>query len=86
MINSRRELQLVILNDDLTGLCLPQVRHGAPVSQDLPDYWNRVQTHSMNIEIRHVNYTDQGHYFLRDSKGRKVSVTRMDLTGWLPYR
>ncbi|AWP06368.1 Hypothetical protein SMAX5B_004946 [Scophthalmus maximus] len=56
------------------------VRHGAPVSQDLPDYWNRVQTHSMNIEIRHVNYTDQGHYFLRDSKGRKVSVTRMDLT------
>ncbi|KAF0037962.1 hypothetical protein F2P81_010836 [Scophthalmus maximus] len=47
------------------------VRHGAPVSQDLPDYWNRVQTHSMNIEIRHVNYTDQGHYFLRDSKGRK---------------
>ncbi|XP_060941715.1 wu:fc21g02 [Limanda limanda] len=56
------------------------VRDGAPVSRDLPDYWDRVQTHSMNIEIRHVNYSDEGHYSLRDRKNRLVSVTRMDLT------
>ncbi|XP_029309147.1 formin-A [Cottoperca gobio] len=56
------------------------VRDGARVSQDLPNYWDRVQTHSMNIEIRNVNYSDEGHYTLRDRKDRVVSVTRMDLT------
>nr|XP_046256355.1 wiskott-Aldrich syndrome protein family member 1 [Scatophagus argus] len=56
------------------------VRDGARVSQDLPDYWDRVLTHSMNIEIRNVNYTDEGHYTLRDRMDRVVSVTRMDLT------
>ncbi|XP_062244048.1 wu:fc21g02 [Platichthys flesus] len=56
------------------------VRDGAPVARDLPDYWDRVQTHSMNIEIRHVNHSDEGHYSLRDRKSRLVSVTRMDLT------
>ncbi|CAB1432898.1 unnamed protein product [Pleuronectes platessa] len=56
------------------------VRDGAPVSRDLPDYWDRVQTQSMNIEIRHVNHSDEGHYSLRDRKSRLVSVTRMDLT------
>ncbi|XP_072239778.1 uncharacterized protein [Leuresthes tenuis] len=56
------------------------VRDGAPVSQDLPDYWDRVQTHFKNIEIRHVNYSDEGHYTLRDRRERVVSVTRMDLT------
>ncbi|KAM4583639.1 uncharacterized protein PAE49_003517 [Odontesthes bonariensis] len=56
------------------------VRDGAQVSQDLPDYWDRVQTHFKNIEIRHVNYSDEGQYTLRDRRQRVVSVTRMDLT------
>ncbi|XP_008292537.1 uncharacterized protein LOC103366546 [Stegastes partitus] len=56
------------------------VRDGARVSQDLPDYWDRVQTHSMNIEIKNVNYSDEGHYTLRDRRDRVVSITRMDLT------
>uniref|UniRef100_A0A3B4TTJ1 Immunoglobulin subtype domain-containing protein n=1 Tax=Seriola dumerili TaxID=41447 RepID=A0A3B4TTJ1_SERDU len=61
------------------------VRDGAPVSQDLPDYWDRVQTHSQNIEIRNVNYTDEGHYVLKDRRNRVVSVTRMDLTDQHDY-
>ncbi|KAA8594446.1 hypothetical protein FQN60_011581, partial [Etheostoma spectabile] len=56
------------------------VRDGAPVSQDLPDYWDRVKTHSMNIEIRNVNTSDVGRYTLRDRRNRVVSITRMDLT------
>ncbi|XP_034716788.1 uncharacterized protein wu:fc21g02 [Etheostoma cragini] len=56
------------------------VHDGAPVSQDLPDYWDRVKTHSMNIEIRNVNTSDVGRYTLRDRKNRLVSITRMDLT------
>ncbi len=79
------EMQLVTFSDALTWVCLPQVLDGARVSQDLPDYWNRVQTHSLNIEIRNVNYTDQGRYTLRDRKERVVSVTRMDLTGGSLY-
>lgn len=63
---------------------LPQVRDGAPVAQDLLNYWDRVQTHSTNIEIRNVNYTDEGRYILRDRGSRVVSVTRMDLTGESP--
>lgn len=70
----------------LTGLCLPQVRDGVRVSQDLPDYWDRVQTHFKDIEIRNVNYSDEGHYILRDHRDRLVSVTKMDLTGGFPYR
>ncbi|XP_044042022.1 formin-A [Siniperca chuatsi] len=61
------------------------VRDGALVSQDLPDYWNRVQTHSLNIEIRNVNYSDEGHYTLRDHRDRVVSVTRMDLIDYHEY-
>ncbi|XP_041840222.1 cleavage and polyadenylation specificity factor subunit 6 [Melanotaenia boesemani] len=61
------------------------VRDGARVSQDLPDYWDRVQANSMNIEIRHVNYSDEGQYTLRDRKDRVVSVTRMDLTDHHEY-
>ncbi|KAM7418291.1 hypothetical protein PAMA_015753 [Pampus argenteus] len=56
------------------------VRDGARVSQDLPDYWDRVWPSSRNIEIRHVNYSDVGYYTLKDRKDRLVSVTRMDLT------
>ncbi|XP_047435508.1 DNA-directed RNA polymerase II subunit RPB1 [Mugil cephalus] len=55
------------------------VRDGARVSQDLPDYWDRVQTHSSNIEIRHVNFTDEGRYTLTDRRDRVVSITKMDL-------
>lgn len=36
----------------------------------------------MNIEIRNVNYSDEGSYTLKDRSSRVVSVTRMDLTGW----
>lgn len=61
------------------------VHDGARVSQDLPDYWDRVQTHSMKIEIRNVNYTDEGRYTLRDRRDRVVSVTRMDLTDHHEY-
>lgn len=56
------------------------VREGARVSQDLPDYWDRVETHSMNIEIKNVNTSDEGRYTLRDRRDRTVSITRMDLT------
>lgn len=80
------EMQQVILADVLTEVCLTQVRDGARVSQDLPNYWDRVQTHSMNIEIRNVNYSDEGHYTLRDRRDRVVSITRMDLTGGCSYR
>lgn len=77
-------MQQVVLIDALTGVCLPQVRSGSPVSQDLQNYWDRVRTHSMNIEIRNVNYSDEGRYYLRDRGNRVVSVTRMDLTGGFP--
>lgn len=60
----------------------PQVRSGARVSQDLANYWDRVWTNTMNIEVRNVNYSDQGYYTLKDRSSRIVSVTRMDLTGW----
>lgn len=59
----------------------PQVHNGARVSQDLANYWDRVWTHNANIEIRNVNYSDEGHYTLRDQRFRIVSVTRMDITG-----
>lgn len=59
----------------------PQIHNGARVSQDLTNYWDRVWTHNANIEIRNVNYSDEGHYTLRDQRSRIVSVTRMDITG-----
>ena len=71
----------MILRDALTRVCLSQVRHGATVAQDLPDYWDRVRAHGTNIEIRNVNTTDEGRYTLTDRFSRVVSVTRMDLTG-----
>ncbi|TKS69359.1 hypothetical protein D9C73_003423 [Collichthys lucidus] len=56
------------------------VRDGARVSQDLPDYFDRVVTQHNSIIIKHVNYTDIGRYTVKDRKDRVVSVTRMDLT------
>lgn len=56
------------------------VRDGARVSQDLPDYFDRVRTHSRTIEILAVNVSDVGRYRLTDRKDRLVSVTKMDLT------
>lgn len=61
----------------------PQVRDGSRVSQDLPDYFDRVKTTGSNIEILNVNYSDVGHYTLRERRHRVVSITRMDLTGAL---
>ncbi|CAK6976119.1 formin-A isoform X1 [Scomber scombrus] len=61
------------------------VRDGARVSQDLADYYDRVFTHSMNIEIKHVNISDQGRYILKDRRFREVSITRMDLTDHKDY-
>ncbi|XP_034044165.1 uncharacterized protein wu:fc21g02 [Thalassophryne amazonica] len=61
------------------------VQAGAGVSQTLPGYLGRVVTFSKNIEIKHVNITDEGQYTLRDSRGRVVSVTRMDLTDHHDY-
>ncbi|KAM6941644.1 uncharacterized protein PEZ65_003650 [Lycodopsis pacificus] len=57
------------------------VHDGARVSQDLPNYWDRVKTQSTKIEITNMNYSDVGHYTLIDRRDRVVSVTRMDLTG-----
>lgn len=56
------------------------VRMGARVSQDLPDYFDRVFLHNTNIEIVSVNFSDVGHYRIYDRQNRLVSVTRMDLT------
>uniref|UniRef100_A0A8C6TP87 Immunoglobulin V-set domain-containing protein n=1 Tax=Neogobius melanostomus TaxID=47308 RepID=A0A8C6TP87_9GOBI len=56
------------------------VRRGSRVSQDLPDYFDRVRTHFNSISIIGVNVSDVGHYRLTDRKDRLVSVTRMDLT------
>ena len=56
------------------------------MSQDLPNYWDRVWTNTMNIEIKNVNYSDEGRYTLRDRGSRVVSVTRMDLTGWSQFQ
>lgn len=50
------------------------------------DFWERIHTNSMNIEIRNVNVSDEGHYTLRDGRDRVVSVTRMDLTGTDIYK
>ncbi|XP_029989212.1 uncharacterized protein LOC115418832 [Sphaeramia orbicularis] len=61
------------------------VRDGALVSQDIPDYWDRLRIHTKNIEIRNVNYTDVGRYYLYDRKNRLVSITRMDLTDHHDY-
>ncbi|KAG8014996.1 hypothetical protein GBF38_022227 [Nibea albiflora] len=56
------------------------VRDGARVSQDLPDYFDRVVTQHDRIIIKHVNYTDEGHYTVRNRRDKEVSITRMDLT------
>ncbi|XP_071755136.1 uncharacterized protein LOC139911490 [Centroberyx gerrardi] len=61
------------------------VHDGAPVSQDLPEYWDRVKTHSMNIEIKDMNTSDVGRYTLMDRRNRVVSITRMDLTDHHEY-
>lgn len=66
-------------------LCL-QVRKGNPVSEDYHDYWGRVKVSSTNIEIRNVNYTDEGLYVLKDRTDRDVSFTRMEVTGGLSTR
>ncbi|XP_074540045.1 uncharacterized protein LOC141801049 [Halichoeres trimaculatus] len=61
------------------------VREGARVSQDIPEYWDRVLTHSTTIEIRNVNVSDEGRYELKDRRDRMVSITRMDLTDHHEY-
>ncbi|KAG8014994.1 hypothetical protein GBF38_022225 [Nibea albiflora] len=58
------------------------VRDGARVSQDLPDYFDRVVTQHDSIIIKHVNYTDEGRYTVRNRRGREVSATGMALKGW----
>lgn len=59
---------------------------GNPLSEDYNDYWGRVKVSSSNIEIRNVNYTDEGLYVLKDRTDRDVSFTRMELTGGLSAR
>lgn len=53
------------------------------MSEDYHDYSGRVKVSSANIEIRNVNYTDEGLYVLKDGTDRDVSFTRMELTGGL---
>lgn len=53
------------------------------MSEDFHNYWGRVKVSSGNIEIRNVNYTDEGLYVLKDQTDRDVSFTRMELTGRL---
>ncbi|KAM8878887.1 uncharacterized protein AB9W97_014529 [Spinachia spinachia] len=79
------QLEGIDLSDaslDFTGEArnVTLVHDGATRSQDLPDYWDRVRTSSMYIEIKNVNYSDVGHYTLSNRGSRVVSVTRMDLT------
>lgn len=57
-----------------------QVNRGLPASQDISS-WGRVEITSSNIVIKHVNYTDEGLYILRDYNNRDVSYTRMELVG-----
>ncbi|XP_055366201.1 uncharacterized protein LOC114851723 isoform X2 [Betta splendens] len=72
------EESLLSFSGDAANVTL--VQDGFRVSQDLPDYYDRVRTTASNIEVRNVNYSDVGHYTLRDRRQRVVSVTRMDLT------
>ncbi|KAJ3614661.1 hypothetical protein NHX12_018232 [Muraenolepis orangiensis] len=57
------------------------VHDGTLVSQNLPDYWDRVILKHGSIEIRDVNTSDVGRYILTDRRDRVVSITRMELTG-----
>ncbi|XP_010862763.2 uncharacterized protein LOC105006102 isoform X2 [Esox lucius] len=56
------------------------VRDGAVVTQNHPEYWDRVKTYSTKITIENVNTTDVGYYTLRDRRDRMVSIIRMELT------
>ncbi|KAJ7987773.1 hypothetical protein DPEC_G00329980 [Dallia pectoralis] len=56
------------------------VRYGGTLTENHPDYWNRVKTYSTKITIENVNTTDVGYYTLRDRRDRVVSVIRMELT------
>lgn len=57
-----------------------QVYRGHPPSQDISS-WGRVEITSSNIVIKHVNYTDEGLYILKDYSNREVSYTKMELVG-----
>ncbi|XP_075904924.1 uncharacterized protein LOC142903261 [Nelusetta ayraudi] len=54
------------------------VYRGQPSSQDVSS-WGRLEITSTNIVIKHVNYTDEGLYFLKDYSNRVVSFTKMEL-------
>lgn len=53
------------------------------MSEDYHAYWGRVKVTSANIEIKNVNYTDEGLYVLKDRTNRDVSFTRLEVTGGL---
>lgn len=56
------------------------VRDGAPVGQDLADYYDRVKTHATNVELTGFNASDVGYYTLRDRRDRVVALIKADLT------
>lgn len=60
-----------------------QVYKGNLASQDISS-WGRVDVTSSNIVIKHVNYTDEGLYVLKDHNNREVSYTKMELVGRFP--
>ncbi|XP_062334408.1 wu:fc21g02 isoform X1 [Osmerus eperlanus] len=65
------------------GANVTLVQDGSPVSRDLPNYYDRVKTHSTKIEITNVNTSDVGYYKLKDRRDREVSVNRMELVDHL---
>lgn len=65
---------------DRGPLYLMQVYRGQPPSQDVSS-WGRVEITSTNIVIKHVNYTDEGLYVLKDNSDQEVSFTKMELVG-----
>lgn len=68
----------LLFSGDVANVTL--VKHGSPVSQDIPEYWDRVKPRVQSIDIQNVNTSDVGRYTLIDQRNRVVSVTRMDLT------
>lgn len=65
---------------DRGPLYLVQVYRGQTPSQDVSS-WGRVEITSTNIVIKHVNYTDEGLYVLKDYSNQEVSLTKMELVG-----
>lgn len=65
---------------DRESFYLMQVYRGHPASQEV-SIWHRVEITSSSIVIKHVNYTDEGLYVLKDDSNREVSYTKMELVG-----